>query len=447
MEIPEVRYAKSGDVHVAYQTFGDGPLEFVLGLPYVSHIGVWWEYPPAADFFSRLATIGRVIMFDKRGMGLSDRAVGIPTLEERMDDFRAVMDAAGSKKAVILGLSESGAMSILFAAAHPDRVAGLVLIGAYARQAWAPDYPWGDKPAETEAWLKSIDSDWGTPEFVHRFAAANAPGVALDPQFNQWLRRMMTYAVSPASAIAESAMDAGIDVRAALSAIHVPTLILGDKTESGMALSRHLSESITGSKLLIVPGANHMFIVVPEATTMVLDSLRSFVEEIPGAVEPNRVLTTVLFTDIVGSTRRAAEMGDRSWSKLLDGYFTAAKRELTKYQGRLVKTTGDGMLATFDGPTRAIRCACALRDLAKESGFEIRAGLHSGECILKDKDVQGIAVHIASRVSERAGDSEVMVSSTVRDLSIGSDIHFDDRGPQALKGLEGDWRMYTVASA
>lgn len=445
MRTPEVKYAKSGDVHVAYQTIGNGPLDIVLGLPYVSHLGVWWEYPPAADFFTRLAAIGRVIMFDKRGMGLSDRAVGIPTLEERMDDFRAVMDAAGSRKAVILGLSESGAMSILFAAAYPDRVSALVLVGGYARQTWAPDYPWGDKPAETEDWIRAVESEWGKPEFVRRFARGIAPGGALNPDLNEWLGRLMTYGASPASAVAATKMDAGIDVRAALSAVHVPTLILADKTEQGAEISGHLARNIPGSKLLVIPGANHMFLVVPEATTMVLDSVRSFVVEDPGAPESNRVLTMVLFTDIVGSTRRAAELGDRSWSKLLEAYFEAAKKELTRYQGRLVKTTGDGMLATFDGPTRAIRCACALRDLAKDSGLEIRAGLHSGECILKDRDVQGIAVHIASRVSERAGDSEVLVSGTVRDLSIGSEIRFADRGAQPLKGLEGEWRMYAVA--
>ena len=447
MEVPKVGYAKSGDVHVAYQTFGNGPVDIVLGLPYVSHLGVWWEYPLAADFFQRLGAIGRVIMFDKRGMGMSDRAVGIPTLEERMDDFRAVMDAADSKRAVILGLSESGAMSILFAAAHPDRVAGLVLAGAYARQTWAPDYPWGDKPPATEAWLRSVEAEWGNPEFVQRFATANAPNCARDPAFNQWLQRVLTYGASPDSAVATSKMDAGIDVRAALSVIHVPTLILADSTPMGQGLSENLAQNIRNSKLLTIPGANHMFMVVPEATTMVLDSLRSFMEEIPGALEPNRVLTTVLFTDVVGSTRLVAEMGDRSWGKLLEGYFAGASRELTKYQGRLVKTTGDGMLATFDGPTRAIRCACALRDLVKASGFEIRAGLHSGECIFKEKDIQGIAVHIASRVSEKAGDSEVLVSGTVRDLSVGSDIRFQDRGVQPLKGLEGDWRMYAVANA
>ncbi|HLM90574.1 MAG TPA: adenylate/guanylate cyclase domain-containing protein [Thermoplasmata archaeon] len=446
MKVPEVKYAKSGEIHVAYQTVGNGPVDIVLGLPYVSHLGVWWELPSAADFFTRLAGIGRVIMFDKRGLGLSDRAVGIPTLEERMDDFRAVMDAANSRKAVILGVSESGAMSILFAAAYPERVAGLVLAGTYARQAWAPDYPWGNTPEESESWIRSVESEWGKAEFVDRYARDLAPARAPDPEFAPWLGRLLTYGASPASAVAVTKMDDGIDVREVLAAVHVPTLILADKTEWGAHSSEYLAEHIPGAQLLVIPGANHMFFVVPEATRMVLDSIRSFVDEIPGGPEPERVLTTVLFTDIVGSTRRAAEMGDRSWGKLLDRYFDGARNELARYQGRLVKTTGDGMLATFDGPTRAIRCACALRDLAKGAGLEIRAGLHSGECILKDKDVQGIAVHIASRVSERAGDSEVLVSGTVRDLSIGSDIRFADRGSHSLKGLEGEWRMYSVAS-
>jgi class 3 adenylate cyclase len=256
----------------------------------------------------------------------------------------------------------------------------------------------------------------------------------------------MTFGASPASAVAATRMDEGIDVRDVLAAVHVPTLVLADQTELGGPRSAYLAEHIPGAKRLVIPGANHMFFVVPEATHMVVDSIRSFVEDLPGAPEPDRVLTTVLFADIVGSTRRASELGDRSWSKLLDRYFEGARNELDRYHGRLVKTTGDGMLATFDGPTRAIRCACAMRDLAKGTGLEIRAGLHSGECILKDKDVQGIAVHIASRVSEHAGDGEVLVSSTVRDLSIGSQIRFADRGAHALKGLDGEWRMYSVTS-
>jgi class 3 adenylate cyclase/pimeloyl-ACP methyl ester carboxylesterase len=445
MNVPEVKYAKSGDVHVAYQTVGTGPIDIVLGLPYVSHLGIWWEYPLAAEFFSRLSQIGRLIMFDKRGMGLSDRDVGIPTLEQRMDDFRAVMDSARSKRAVILGLSESGAMSILYAATYPERVAALILSGTYAKQTWAPDYPWGDKPTESEDWIRLVESQWGSPEFALRFAQGIAPRQASDPQFCAWIGRLMTYSASPASAMAATKMDVGIDVRSVLGAVHVPTLILADDTENGTGSSRYLAEHIPGAKMEVIPGANHMFFVVPEATKMVLASIQSFVDEIHGGPDTNRVLTTVLFTDIVGSTRRVAEMGDRLWGKLLDQYFEAARKELARYQGRFVKNTGDGMLATFDGPTRAIRCACALRDIAKQSGIEIRSGLHAGECLLKDKDIQGIAVHIASRVSERAGDSEVLVSGTVRDLSIGSDIRFEDRGSQPLKGLDGEWRMYVVA--
>jgi class 3 adenylate cyclase len=445
MKTPEVKYTKSGDVHLAYQIVGEGPIDIVLGLPYVGHLGVWWEFPRAADFFAKLAGVGRLIMFDKRGVGLSDRAVGIPTLEERMDDFRAVMDAAHSQKAVIFGLSESGAMSILFAATYPERVAGLILVGTYARHSWAPDYQWGNKPDQSEAWIRRVESDWGKPDFVGDFARGVAPRGPDDPDFVPWMGRLMTYGASPASAVAATRMDEGIDVRGVLGAVHVPTIVLSDKTDWGIRSSEYLAEHIPRAKLLVIPGASHMFLVVPEATEMVLDSIRSFVEGLHGGPEPNRVLTTVLFTDIVGSTRRAAEMGDRSWGELLDRYFSAARRELEKYQGRLVKTTGDGMLATFDGPTRAIRCACALRNVAKAVGLETRAGLHSGECILKDKDVQGIAVHIASRVSERAGESEVLVSGTVRDLSIGSDIQFADRGAHPLKGLEGEWRMYAVA--
>jgi class 3 adenylate cyclase len=355
------------------------------------------------------------------------------------------MDSAGSKRAVILGLSESGAMSILYAATYPDRVSALILSGTYAKQTWAPDYPWGDKPADSVDWIRSVESEWGSSNLALRFAQSVAPGQASDPQFCAWIGRLMTYGASPASAVAATKMDVGIDVRDVLGAVHVPTLILADDTESGTASSGYLADHVPGAKMQVIPGANHMFFVVPEATKMVLDSIRSFVDEIHGGSETNRVLTTVLFVDIVGSTRRVAEMGDRLWGKLLDQYFEAARKELARYQGRFVKSTGDGMLATFDGPTRAIRCACALRDIAKEAGIEIRSGLHSGECLLKDRDIQGIAVHIASRVSEQAGGSEVLVSGTVRDLSIGSDIRFEDRGSQPLKGLDGEWRMYAVA--
>lgn len=446
MDVPEVRYAKSGEVHVAYQTVGSGAIDLVLGLPYVGHLGVWWEYGPAAEFFYGLASLGRLILFDKRGVGLSDRDVGVPTLEERMDDFRAVMDAVGSKKALILGASESGAMSILYAATYPDRVSALILAGAYARATRAPDYPLGDTPEEVTDYLQRVDQEWGSPKFVQEFADGLARGLSQDVGYIQWVRRLLTFGASPAAAVRLAKMDSAIDVRSVLGSVHVPTLVLGEDSDWAKKASGYLAEHIPGAKLVGIPGKSHLFFVSREASRSVVEAIRDFVGDLPGTPESNRVLTTVLFTDIVGSTQRAAELGDRAWSKLLGQYLDAARTELTRYQGHLVKTTGDGLLATFDGPTRAIRCACALRDRARESGFEIRAGLHSGECVLKDQDVQGIAVHIASRVTEKAGDSEVLVSSTVRDLSIGSDIRFTDRGAQPLKGLEGDWRMYSVAS-
>ena len=410
-------------------------------------VGVWWEYPPAAEFFRGLATSSRLILFDKRGVGLSDRAMGIPTLEERMDDIRAVMDAVGSTKAVILGMSESAALSILFAASHPERVQGLILCGGSARERWAPDYPWGVKAEEVEADLRSIENEWGEPEFARRFAEELAPGRVEDPGYLPFVSRLITYSASPAAAVALSKMSAGIDVRSALPSIHVPTLVLAEESNFARASSGYLASNISGARLVKIPGIAHFFLISRESTASVQESVRAFLDELPGPTETDRVLTTVLVVDIVGSTRRVVELGDRSWGKLFGEYMEKALSRLARYQGRLIKTTGDGFLATFDGPTRAIRCACALRDLARESGFEIRAGLHSGECLLKEKDVQGIAVHLAARVSERAADSEVPVSATVRDLSMGSDIHLVDRGAQSLKGLEGEWRMYAVESA
>lgn len=431
---------------MAYQVVGTGSVDLVLGLPSISHLGVWWEYPPAAEFFRGLAAFSRLILFDKRGVGLSDRSVGIPTLEERIDDIRAVMDAAGSPKAVILGVSESAAMSILFTASHPERVLGLILSGGEARVAWAPDNPWGSKPEDVETWLRAVEKEWGTLEFARRFADGLAPGREKDIDYNQFISRLITYSASPAAAVALTRMNFGIDVRSVLTSIHVPTLVLVEESDYARAASGYLASHITGAKLVKIPGKAHFFLVFPESIASVLESVRTFLDEVPGTAESDRILTTVLFVDVVGSTRHVTQLGDRSWGKLFGEYMEKTLAELARFQGRLIKTTGDGFLAIFDGPTRAIRCACALRDLAQKSGFEIRAGLHSGECLLKEKDVQGIAVHIAARVSERAADNEVLVSATVRDLSIGSDIRLVDRGAQSLKGVDGEWRMYAVAS-
>lgn len=447
MNPPVVKYAKSSDVHIAYQALGEGPVDLVMGLPWVTHLAVSWEDAPTAQLFHGLASFTRLILFDKRGVGLSDRDVGIPTLEERMDDFRAVMDAVGSKRGILLGMSESAAMSILFAAAHPERTLGLILIGGYARKLRAPDYPWGETREAMEEFISRIEREWGTPAFSEWVAADLAPSRARDTEFKQWLARELVYGASPSSAVALERMYIETDVRSALPAIHVPTLVLAGHARTDIEQGKYIAANVSGAKFIELSGGEHYFVVNPDMTEEVVRAVREFVKDIPPSLESERVLTTVLFSDIVGSTQRASELGDRAWGQLLERYYRMSRESMVHYRGRMIKTTGDGFLATFDGPTRAVRYACALRDQALEMGLGIRAGLHSGECIMKEKDIQGIAVHIASRVCELGRGGDILVSGTVRDLSVGSDVPFRDRGLQTLKGMEGEWRIYSVETS
>lgn len=444
MDIPKVRYARSGDVHVAYQVLGSGPTDLVLGTPDATNLGVWWEWPRTVEFFRELAALVRLILFDKRGVGLSDRTVGIPPLGERIDDIRAVMDAVGSRKAVLMGLSESAPMSMLFAASYPERTLGLIVSGGFSRTLSAPDYPWGPSRADLERYIERVANEWGQPDFVREEAEDFAPTYAGDPGFLGWLIKVFTHGGSPSSAAALHRMNMEIDVRSVLSTIRVPTLVMSEETEWAQGRGKYIADRIPGAQFSVIPGANRFFIVDPHASRAVLDSIRSFLHAPPGTTETNRVLTTVLFTDIVGSTQKAAELGDRAWSQLLGRYLENAGREVMQFRGRLIKTTGDGILATFDGPTRAVRCALGLRNQAHELALETRAGLHTGECLVRAGDVEGIAVHIASRVSSSAEGGEVLVSGTVRDLSVGSDIRFESRGDRPLRGIEGEWRIYSA---
>lgn len=444
-EIPEVKYAKSGDVHIAYQTFGTGIVDVVFAGPATSHLAVWWEWPRTADFFRELAKFSRVIMFDKRGVGMSDHAVGIAPLGERTDDIRAVMDACGSKSAVIFGVSESGPMAILFAATYPERTQGLVIFGSHACTRKTPDYPWGMTDEEWVEYLHREEREWGSMAFSRQVAAAFAPGLKDNEEYIRWFHRLITFGASPASAVALSRMNKEIDVRPELSAVRVPCLVMAPAQDvTATERNRYISDRIPGARLLMIPGASHMFPADPEASATVLEAFHHFVDELPAMQETNRTLTTVLFTDIVGSTKRAADLGDRAWGQLLSRLYDLANVEVGRFRGRTIKTTGDGILATFDAPTRAIRCASAIRGQARSLGLELRAGLHTGECIFQGGDVHGIAIHIASRVGDEAGDGEILVSSTVRDLSMGSDLKFRDRGAHPLRGVEGDWRTYLV---
>jgi len=446
MEPPPVRYARSGSVNVAYQVVGNGPTDIVFGTPFATHLGVWWEWPPNARFFEELSSFSRLILFDKRGTGLSDRAVGVPPLAERIDDIRAVMDAAASRNAVLFGASESAPMSVLFAATYPERTAGLILLGGSARHLAAPDYPWEPSREEAERAIVEQEREWATDSQVRRLAAGLAPALQEDPGFLRWLTKLGMYGASPASAAALARMNIEIDVRPVLSSVQAPTLVMAEETEWALGTGRYTAEHIVGARFAVIPGASHLCTADPKASKVVLDAVRSFIDGLPGMADSDRVLTTVLFTDIENSTERLSALGDRGWSQVLEGYLGRARAEVERFRGHLIKSTGDGILATFDGPTRAVRCAATLRDYGHQVGIETRAGLHTGECLIRGGDVQGIAVHIASRVGGRAAGGEVLVSGTVRDLSIGSDLRFADRGVERLRGVEGEWRLFALES-
>jgi class 3 adenylate cyclase len=443
---PRTRYARSGDVNIAFQVFGDAPRDLVLVVGWVTNIDLLWEEPRCARWLQRLATFSRVILLDKRGVGLSDRvpADNLPSLEVRMDDIRAVMDAAGSERAAVYGLSDSGALCSLFAATYPERTTALVLQGCVPRRMWAPDYPWGFTDAQGASLLESIERVWGGPVRL----AALAPTMVSDQPFSEWWARYLRQGGSPATAVAFQRMNFEIDVRHVLPAIRVPTLIMQRTGEGGgrMDEARYLAGQIPGAKLVELPGIDHLA-WVGESVEMSVDEIQELLTGVRQAAEPDRVLATVLFTDIDGSTERAAQLGDRRWLDMLAQHDTTVRQELARFRGREVKTTGDGFLATFDGPARAVRCASAIVQAVRPLGLEVRAGLHTGECELLGDDVGGIAVHIGQRVSALAGPSEVLASSTVRDLVAGSGLAFEPRGEHVLRGLPDQWRIFAVVGA
>lgn len=438
--VPKTQYAKSDDVHIAYQVTGDGPLDLVLVPGFVSHLEHQWEHPRVARFLERLASFSRLIRFDKRGTGLSDRAAGIPTLEQRMDDVRAVMDTVGSERAALLGISEGGPMSLLFAATYPERTSALILYGSYARRSWAPDHPFGRTEEEMRGVLETFEREWGGPVGIGIWA----PSMAGDEGYKQWLGNYLRLAASPGAAIAVMRMNMEIDVRHVLPAIRTPTLILhrvGDRLTK-VEQARYMAERIPGAKLVELPGIDHSpWVGDSEA---ILDEIEEFLTGVRHGPETNRVLTTVLFIDIVGSTERAIQLGDRGWRELLEQYRALVRRELGRYRGREVDTAGDGFLAAFDGPARAIHCACRIIEAVRSLGIDLRTGLHTGECEVVGNQIGGIAVHIGARVAGKAMGGEVLVSSTVKDLVAGSGIRFQDRGPHVLKGIPGEWRLFAV---
>lgn len=440
---PETRYARSGQLHIAYQVVGGGPIDLVYVPSWISQVEHYWEEPTIARYFNRLASFSRLIMFDRRGSGLSDPVPNAPTLEEQMDDVVAVMDAAGSERAAVFALLEGGAMAALFAATHPERTSALVLYEAMPRTSWAPDYDWPPRREEREAYLREGGASWGDGSRI----LGLAPKSASNPRLREWFARLERLAASPGTAARLMMMNAEVDVRAVLPSIQVPTLVLhrADDKFIDIRHSRYLAEHIPNSRYVELPGGEALSFG-PDAE-MELDEIEEFLTGARPAGGGERILATVMFSDIVDSTRRASELGDRRWRDLLASVEAAVVRELAHFRGRAVKTMGDGFLATFDGPARGIRCATAIRDTAQSQfGLEVRSGLHTGEVEVIGNDVGGIAVHIGARVGASARPGEVLVSGTVKDLVVGSGIPFEDRGERELKGVPGTWRLWAVAA-
>ena len=442
--LPETKYARSGDVHIAYQAFGEGELDIVIVPGFVSHIELIWEHAPAARYLEAIASFARVLMFDKRGTGLSDRVPEPPTLEERMDDVRAVMDAAGSERAALLGISEGVPMGILFAATYPERVHALVSSGGMARTAWAEDFPIGTQPeALLESGVELIFPFWGQGAVLD----VVAPTQADNPDVRAFFGRMERETATPGMMAGLAAMFLEIDVREVAKTVHVPTLLLHKRHDRlvNVRHSRWLAENMPNARLIELPGVDHN----PwyEGVEETLSAVKEFLTGTPYVVEPDRVLATVLFTDIADSTQTAAELGDQRWRDVLESHQRAVRETLQRFGGREVKTTGDGFLATFDGPARGIRAAREIVGSSEPLGVRVRAGLHTGECEVIGDDIGGVAVHIAARVSAKADAGEVLVSRTVKDLVAGSGIEFADRGEHELKGVEDRWQLLAVAAA
>jgi len=437
----ETRYARSGDVSIAYQEIGEGETDIVVAFQFVSHLDLLWENAAEAEFMRRLGSFARVILFDRRGVGLSDPAGGAPTLEERMDDLRAVMDAAGSERAALIGMSEGATMSMLFAATYPERVSALVLWGAMARSTAAPDYPWApEREAVEEAQEELVGPMWGQGATLDIFA----PSMAGNPQAREFQARFERQAASPLRVQQLFEMFLDTDVRGALPLIQAPTLVLhrrGDRAVNYRA-ARWLAEQIEASRYVEFEGEDH-FPWVGDAEAP-LAAIEEFLTGVRPAPVIRRALATVLFTDIVDSTRLATELGDGRWRELLERHHQLTRERLGRYEGREIKTTGDGFLATFDGPTRAAECARAITDAMPALGVEVRAGLHTGEVELIGDDVGGIAVHVAARIAALAGPGEVLASRTVRDLAAGSSVEFTAAGRHELKGVPDEWEVYRV---
>ena len=445
MEIPDVRYARSGDVAIAYQVVGDGPVDFVWFRGMAGDLLSSWDQPRLIRHAHGLAEFARVLMLDKRGTGLSDRVREVPTLETRMDDVRAVMDAVDSERAFLFSAHEGSRTAILFAATYPERTAGLVLLDPSVRGTATSDYPWAPSQEDWRRRLAEVRAGWGRRDFFEALLRDWAPSVADDEGFKNWFVGHMRRSLSPGAALSFFRTMMEADVSDVLATVRVPTLIFS--RSSVLDESEYVAKRIAGSKLAELSGLHGMFTWVDDDVhEQTMRETGRFVASVGRPVEPERILATVLFTDIVRSTERAVELGDEAWRDLLQRHHGVVRGEIARFRGEEIDTAGDGFFASFDGPARAIRCACAVQQEVRELGLEIRAGVHTGECELDGDKPRGIAVHIGARVAGEAEPGEVLVSSTVKDLVAGSGLEFEDRGVRELKGVPGEWRLYAVST-
>lgn len=438
----QIKYAKSGKIHIAYRVVGEGPIDLVVVPGWVTHLEAHWEDPLVWRFAERLAAFSRLILFDKRGTGLSDPVSedNLPTLEQRMEDVHAVLDAVGSTKAALFGISEGGPMCALFAATYPERTSALVMSGCYAKWIRDADYPWAPTREEHEAAFVAYERNWGTPIGFKTVA----PSVANDERCRNWWARNLRLGASPGAGVALYRMNIEIDIRGVLPSIRVPTLIVhreGDRLID-VGNSRYMASQIRGAKYVELKGVDHLPWFGDSET--VLDEIEEFLTGVRPLAAIERILATVLFVDVVGSTEHALSLGDSRWRDLLNTFYQHVRQELDRFRGRLIDTAGDGVFASFDGPARAVRCARAVRDRVASLGIEVRAGLHTGECEIAGDKLAGVAVHVGARVAAAAEPGEILVSSTVKDLVAGSGLHFVSRGRRTLKGLPDEWDLYAV---
>lgn len=444
--MPTTQYAKSGDLNIAYQVSGDGPRDLIYIPGWISNIELMWDEPVLASILRRLGSFARLIVFDKRGTGMSDRVPDqeLPSLEDRMDDVRAVMDAAGSERAVLMGHSEGGNMATLFAATYPDRTEGLILVGTYAKRIWSEDYPWAPRPADREQEIRETEETWGDPNELPDYILGDRIG---DQAFREWMARYFRLSASPKAAAHLIRMNTQMDTRAVLPLVHAPTLCVYRTDDADVLVEegRWIASQIPHAKFVELPGASHLFWASHHPEELA-NEIEEFVTGKRETAQPEKILATVLFTDIVDSTNKAAALGDQRWRALLESHNQVTRAELARWRGIERATTGDGFLVTFDGPARSVRAASSIVNAVKPLGIEIRAGVHSGEVEKVGEDVAGLAVHIGARIASLAGPGEIYVSRTVKDLVVGSQLEFEQRGAHTLKGVPGEWDVFAVVS-